>query len=55
MMLSKSFFVCAFRGQNNPEKPKIFLENIKLEGLYTLLFLGQTVASRVKKQREIDP
>ena len=53
MVLSSSVSLCTFRGQNNPKKK--VLENIQFEGLYILLFPGQIVANRVKKQRKFDP
>ena len=53
MMLSKSIFLCAFRGQNNPLKTKNFLKNIQFEGLCTLLLLGHTVTNRVKNNMNL--
>ena len=49
MMLSNSGFLFAFRGQNNPLKPKNFLENIQFEDLCTPTFQGQIVANCLKK------
>ena len=55
MMLSKSVFVCAFRGQTSHENPKISLKIFNLKAF--LLFYSWAKLSRIssKKQREIDP
>ena len=42
MMLSKSVFLCAFRGQSNNEKPKNFSKILNLKAFVPFYFVGGT-------------